>query len=215
MQIFKIDQYSPDPIAVAEIAELLKSGAVIAFPTDTFYGLGADIYNDIAAKRIFDIKGRRYDKPILLLISDKSELTLLISSEGMSASAYRLIDKFWPGPLTIIFYASKTIPETLTGTTRKIGIRLPDHTFCRRLVKKLGRHITATSANISGTPSLDNPSDVLSVIGDRIDALVDGGMTKGGYESTVIDVTGVEPVILREGAIPASYIKEILSGDSS
>lgn len=215
MQIFKIDQANPDPATVAEIAGVLKSGAVIAFPTDTFYGLGADIYNDRAVKKVFDIKGRGYDKPVLVLISDKKEVASLISEENMSAHTGRLIDQFWPGPLTIVFYAVKSIPEILTGGTGKIGIRLPDHPFCRRLVERMGSPITATSANIAGMPSLNDPSEVQKSIGDRIDALVDGGITPDGLESTVVDITGAEPLILREGAIPASAIEEILSGERS
>lgn len=213
MHIFKVDQTNPDPSVVEQIARLLKSGAVIAFPTDTFYGLGADIYNETAIKKIFDIKGRGHDKPILILISENEYLKPLLSVESMSASACKLIDKFWPGPLTIVFKTSVSIPDILTGTTGKIGIRLPDHNFCRSLVAKLGGPVTATSANISGMPSLYDPAEVLKAIGDRIDALVDGGFSKGGSESTVVDVTGAEPVVLREGAIPASIIKEILSGE--
>lgn len=210
MQVFKIDQSNPDPVIVTEVAGVLKSGGVIAFPADTFYGLGADIYNDRAVKKVFDIKGRGYDKPILILISDKKEVASLISQENVSAYTGRLIETFWPGPLTIVFYASKAISGILTGTTGKIGIRLPDHLFCRRLVERMGSPITATSANVSGMPSLNDPSEVQKSIGDRIDVLVDGGMTPGGLESTVVDVTGVEPRILREGAIPASKIKEVL-----
>ncbi len=215
MPIFKVDLSNPNPAVVAEIAGLLKSGAVIAFPTDTFYGLGADIYNDNAVQRIFEIKGRTHDKPILVLISDREGLMPLISTKNIPPFAERLMDEFWPGPLTMVFHASSIIPEVLTSATGKIGIRLPDHIFCRTLIEKLGRPITATSANISGMRSLDNPSDVLDSMGDRIDALIDGGVTQGGCESTVIDVTGDEPVILREGALPVSYIKAVLSGDRS
>ncbi len=215
---FKIDQSNPDPAVVDQIAELLKSGAVIAIPTDTYYGLGADIFNERALKKVFDIKGRGYDKPILILISVKEEIEALVSADHMSTHAYKLIDRLWPGPLTIVFKASASIPDILTGTTGKIGIRLPDHNFCRSLVAKLGRPVTATSANISGMPSLDNPGEVLKAIGDRpggdrIDALVDGGLTKGGFESTVVDVTGPEPVILREGAIPLSEIIKVIKGN--
>lgn len=211
MRVFKIDQSNPAPAVVDQITELLKSGAVIAFPTDTYYGLGADIYNERALKKVFDIKGRGYDKPVLILISVKEELNALVSADHASTYACKLIDRLWPGPLTIVFKASASIPDILTGTTGKIGIRLPDHNFCRSLVAKLGRPVTATSANISGMPSLDNPAGVLKAIGDRIDALVDGGLTRGGSESTVVDVTGPEPVVLREDAIPASHIKKIMT----
>jgi len=211
MQVFEVDQANPDLQVVDRIVELLKSGGVIAFPTDTFYGLGADIYNDLAVKRVFDIKGRGYNKPILILISDKNEIMPFVSRENFSKDAGRLIERFWPGPLTLVFKASDVVPKVLTGGTGKIGIRLPDHPFCQRLVERMGRPITATSANLSGGPDLDDPSEVKKSIGDRIDALVDGGSTPGGFPSTVVDVTGVEPLILREGAIPALRIKEALS----
>lgn len=195
MRIIKINQITPDPLVVSEIAELLKAGAVIAYPTDTFYGLGADIYCEDAIKRVFEIKGRESDKPILILISEIGELAPLVTNDNS------ILHKHWPGPLTLVFNASENISNFLTAGTGKIGIRLPDHHFCRMLIKKLGHPITATSANISGMSSLDDPSDVLTSFGDKIDVLVDGGKTKGGLESTVVDVSGKEPVILREGAI--------------
>ncbi|MBI5191842.1 MAG: L-threonylcarbamoyladenylate synthase [Nitrospirae bacterium] len=233
MRIIKIDQVFPDPLVVSEIADLLKAGAVIAFPTDTYYGLGADIYCEDAIKRVFEIKGRITNKPILILISDKEELTKLVSPENTHSSPSPLpppvkgggifyvpsplrgegkgegwlIDEYWPGPLTLVFKASDNISNTVTGGTGKIGIRLPDHKFCRMLIHKLGHPITATSANISGMGSLDNPNDVLTAVGDKIDILVDGGKTKGGLESTVVDVSGTEPVVLREGAISTDLIR--------
>ncbi|HKZ71477.1 MAG TPA: L-threonylcarbamoyladenylate synthase [Nitrospirota bacterium] len=215
MQIIKIDQSDPDPVVVSEIAGLLKSGAVIAFPTDTYYGLGVDIDNDEAIKKIFAIKGRPYNQPILILISDRKDLKPLISRRGVPVFADRLMDKFWPGPLTIVFHASEGMSEILTGSAGKIGIRLPAHPFCRSLVRELGRPLTATSANISGKPSLCSPSDVRDAIGDRIDALVDGGMTQGGAVSTVIDATGAELVMIREGVISEGQLREIFSGEKS
>ena len=211
MKIIKIDQHKPDPAVVAETAELLKSGAVIAFPTDTFYGLGADISNEGAVRRIYSIKGRGYNKPILILISDRKELVSLISNKDLPTTACSLMDSFWPGPLTIVFYATESLSVLLTASTGKIGIRLPDHEFCRKLIEKLEGPVTATSANVSGEPSLNNPNDVLNAMGDRIDVLVDGGITKGGLESTVVDVTGDKPVILREGAISSVDIRTVIN----
>lgn len=207
MQTFKINQDNPDPLVVDRIAELLRAGAVIAFPTDTFYGLGADIYSETAIKRLFEIKGRMYDKPILILISNKEELIPLLSAENNPEVYQRLVDEYWPGPLTIVFNASEKISPILTGGTGRLGVRLPDHNFSKMLIQRLGSPITATSANISGCGSLDNPSEVLTAIGDNIDVLVDGGKTKGGSESTVVDVSGSEPVILREGVITSFNIR--------
>lgn len=207
MQTFKINQANPDPLVVAMIAELLRAGAVIAFPTDTFYGLGADIYSETAIKRLFEIKGRMVDKPILILISNKEELIPLLSAENNTEVYQRLVDEYWPGPLTLVFNASEKISPVLTGGTGRLGVRLPDHNFCKMLIQSLGSPITATSANISGCGSLDNPSEVLTALGDHIDVLVDGGKTRGGSESTVVDVSGNEPVILREGAISSFNIR--------
>lgn len=213
MLTFKINQNTPDPLVVSELAELLKTGAVIAYPTDTFYGLGADIYNETAIKRIFAIKGRLDNKPLLILISDEKELIPLIASGKISGVSRRFIDEFWPGQLTLVFNASDKISDKLTGGTGKIGIRLPKQNFCRMLIQRLGVPITATSANISGMGSLDNPSDVLTAIGDKIDALVDSGNTKGGTESTVVDVSGSKPVVLREGAISSCHIERVFRGN--
>lgn len=206
MKIFKLSQSSPDPLVVSEIARLLKIGSVIAYPTDTFYGLGADIYNNEAIERIYSIKSRRSDKPIIILISDKKMLRPLIANGRMSHIAERLTDTFWPGPLTLVFNASDAVPAALTANTGKIGIRLPDNELCRLIIDTLEHPITATSANISGEGSIDNPADVTKSLGDMIDVLVDGGNTKGGCTSTVVDVTNEQPVVIREGVIPESEI---------
>ena len=149
------------------------------------------------------------DKPILILISNEEELGTLISSGTISEASRIVIDQFWPGPLTLVFNASDRISDKLTGGTGKIGVRLPENTFCIMLIQKLGSPITATSANISGMGSIDNPTDVLANIGNKIDAIVDGGLTTGGLESTVVDVSGSVPVISREGAISYSHIKNV------
>lgn len=215
MQIIKIDQADPDPLIVAEIAGLLKSGAVIAFPTDTYYGLGADIYNDEAIKKIFEIKERSRNRPILILISDRKDLMSLIARGEIPVLADRLMDEFWPGPLTLVFRAAEGMSELLTGSTGKIGIRLPAHPFCRSLIREVGRPLTATSANISDQPSLCTPSEVLDAIGDRIDALVDGGVTRGGGVSTVVEVTGAKLNVIREGVISDGRLRAVLSGERS
>ncbi|MEK6538278.1 MAG: L-threonylcarbamoyladenylate synthase [Nitrospirota bacterium] len=212
MKVINIDQNNPNPLVVSEIAELFKTGAVIAFPTDTFYGLGVDITNERALERIFSIKERMRTKPILILISDKKELHSIIAGGDIPHTAERLMNAFWPGPLTIVFRASESVSPLLTAYTGKIGIRLPDNELCRNIIVKLEHPITATSANIAGEKSLENPEDVINAIGDKIDALIDGGRTKGGYESSVVDVTGEQPVILREGAISGSMINEVIMG---
>lgn len=210
LKILKINQHDPDPSVIVEIVRYIKEGKVIAYPTDTFYGLGADIYNEYAIKRIFQIKGRVYDKPILILISKKEELEPLIIHDRKSDYINKLIKYFWPGPLTMIFKASGKILPILTGYTGKIGIRLPDHPFCRILVEKLRRPVTATSANLSGMPGLNDPQKVMEVLNNKIDVLVDGGVTDGLKASTVVDATGEKPVIIREGMISLKKIQKIV-----
>ncbi len=212
MKIFKVSQSLPDPLIINDIVELLKTGSVIAYPTDTFYGLGADITNHTAVERLYTIKKRMPDKPILVLISDMTMLRHLIAKGELSNDAEKLMERFWPGPLTLVFRASDSIPNVLTANTGKIGIRLPDNELCKVIISRLGHPLTATSANVSGDNSNDDPADVAGSIGDRIDALVDGGKAKGGNASTVVDVTGEKPVILRKGAISDTLINKLITG---
>lgn len=208
-RVLRIDQYNPDPSLVQMVVEHLKHGALIAYPTDTFYGLGANIFNESAIKRIFEVKGRELQKPILILVSRIEELHTLVD-DFKFPYIHKLIENFWPGPLTVVFRASKHISPVLTGSTGKIGIRLPDHPLCQELVKGLGNPITATSANISGMKEIRDPTEVLRIFNGKIDLLVDGGPTRGGVPSTVIDVTGDRPVILREGMISFKNINRVV-----
>ncbi|MCC6543501.1 MAG: threonylcarbamoyl-AMP synthase [Nitrospirae bacterium] len=211
MKIYKVTQSSPDPSVITELADLLKSGSVIAYPTDTFYGLGADISNQFALERLYTIKKRMPNKPIIILISDMMMLRPLIADGYLSETAKKLIDRFWPGPLTLVFRASDLVPAVLTANTGKIGIRLPDSELCKLIIDKLKHPITATSANISGDNSTNNPAEVEESMGNSIDALADGGITNYRGASTVVDITGEQPVILREGAIPFALINELIT----
>src|SRR3972149_5345285 len=150
MKIFRISQSSPDPLVVSEVVRLLKTGSVIAYPTDTFYGLGADIYNKDAIDRIYSIKNRRSDKPIIILISDKKMLRPFIANGQMSHIAERLTDTFWPGPLTLVFNASDAVPALLTANTGKIGLRLLDLQWPVFLQQPGQRAVPENRANISG-----------------------------------------------------------------
>jgi len=211
MKIYKVTQSSPDPSVITELADLLKSGSVIAYPTDTFYGLGADISNQFALERLYTIKKRMPNKPIIILISDMMMLRPLIADGYLSETAKKLIDRFWPGPLTLVFRASDLVPAVLTANTGKIGIRLPDSELCKLIIDQLKHPITATSANISGDNSTNNPAEVEESMGNSIDALADGGITNYRGASTVVDITGEQPVILREGAIPFALINELIT----
>ena len=203
-EILTIDPLAPDTSLIDRGVKILRDGGVIAYPTETLYGLAAYAGNERAIERIFAIKGRNFDKPIPLIIGNEESLDPLVSE--IPESAVPLMKTFWPGPITLIFNASDRVSTRLTAGTGKIGIRLSSHEIARSLAAGLHGAITATSANISGEAGISSAKEVLHVLGDRIDALIDGGDTPGGPGSTVLDVTCDPPVVLREGDIPSSAI---------
>lgn len=186
-------------------ADILIHGGVIAYPTETFYGLGADATNAKAIQKIFNIKGRNFNNPISLIIGQSDDIHPLV--KNVPETAKKLMAAFWPGALTIVFSAADHVSPLLTAGSGKIGVRVSSHPIASGIVQKLKRPLTATSANLSGTPECASTSDVEKQIGDKIDAMVDGGKTRGGMTSTIIDVTCNPPVILREGAIGKEAIK--------
>ena len=207
--MIKIDANHPDPEAVAAAAAVLREGGVIAYPTETFYALGADSLNEEAIARIFRIKGRTFNNPIALIGSGRNDLSLI--SDEVPVSANPLIEAFWPGPLTLIFKASQRIPTRLTAGTGKIGIRIPGLPLAQELAAALGRPITATSANRTGSRECVTAAEVLEQIGTDLDAIIDGGKTPGGLGSTMLDVTAIPPAVLRQGAIAKDRILQVLA----
>jgi len=203
-EILTTDPLRPDAHVIHRGVEILRAGGVIAYPTETLYGLAAYAGNERAIERIFAIKGRNFDKPIPLIIGNEKALDPLVSE--IPERALQLMKTFWPGPLTLIFNASDRVSTRLTAGTGKIGIRLSSNKIARHLATHLNGAITATSANISGEGGISSAKEVLHVLGDRIDALIDGGDTPGGPGSTVLDVTCDPPVVLREGIIRSSAV---------
>lgn len=179
--------------------EVIRAGGVIAYPTDTFYGLGADPENARAVRRLFEIKGRQPDQPVLLLLPDAAAVRDWAAE--VTACADDLMRRFWPGPLTLVFTAKPTVMPELTGGTGGIGLRVPGAVLARALVRFLGSALTGTSANISGGPSPRTAADAADSIGSMVDLILDGGVTAGGKPSTVVDVRGAKPVLIREGAL--------------
>ena len=194
--------------AIETVQSVLNSGGVIAFPTDTFYGLGADPFNPDALTKIFQIKQRPADKPLLVLIHSLDQLKNL--TQGATDSARKLMEHFWPGPLTLIFKAASELPDALTASTGTIGIRLPVHPFTHKLLGALEQPLTAPSANISGTGELQTASLVERSLGGEVDLIVDGGAAPGGKVSTVLDTTTNPPTLLREGALSRSDLESVL-----
>jgi len=190
----------------AQIVEVVFSGGVIAFRTDTFYGLGADPFNREAVKRIKKLKSREGTKPILIIISDQDQIERFIveRSESFESLAHR----FWPGPLTLIGKAAAGLPDEITGRTGTVGVRLPDDADLRALLRACGGALTATSANSSNEDPAKTARDVERYFGSTIDLIVDGGNARVDRASTVVDVTGAEPKLVREGVIAWSEIVE-------
>jgi L-threonylcarbamoyladenylate synthase len=189
-------------------ARIIASGGTIAFRTDTFYGLGVDPFNPDAVSRIKELKGRDDGKPILVVISDKSVVDRF--SSELSHAFKSLSSKYWPGPLTLVVRAKAELPEELTAGTGTIGIRLPDDEKVRTLVDACGGALTATSANLSGTPPASNANEVLEAFSDKLDLIIDGGQTLSTKPSSVVDVSGNGVVLIREGVIPWKDIERVL-----
>ena len=196
--------------SLPQIAETVQGGRVIAFRTDTFYGLGADPFNASAVQRIKQLKGREEQKPILIVISDRELVARFIDSP--SATFNLLVENFWPGPLTLIGTARLELPSNITAATGTVGLRLPDDDEVRELVRACGGALTATSANPANQPPSETAQDVNNYFPNGIDLIVDGGPARINRPSTVVDATGVEPKLIREGVIAWDTLATDLRG---
>lgn len=189
---------------IAESLNVLKSGGVIAYPTESFYALGVAAIDDNAVKKLFALKKRPSDKALPLIVGDR--YMLITCAREIPEQAEDLMERFWPGPLTLIFEAKQHMPKLLTGNTGKVAIRIPGESAALHLVKELKFPITATSANPSSMPPADSPDKVIDYFNDMIDLLVDAGRSAGGKPSTIVDVTVSPPKILRKGSIVLSSL---------
>jgi L-threonylcarbamoyladenylate synthase len=183
--------------------ETLKKGGVIAFPTDTVYGLGGDAFNSRAVERVYETKNRPKHQQLPLLIADTAQLTAMAGS--ILGIAWFLARRFWPGGLTLVLPKADSLPAYLAPES-SIAVRVPNHPICLALIQRLGNPIIGTSANISGQPAALTADEVGQQLGGKIDFIITGGKCPGGKESTVVDVTHEAPVILRQGIIPAHEI---------
>lgn len=200
----------PDPGSIAVAARLVREGGIVAFPTDTLYGLAVDPGNDAAVERLFDVKGRDATLAIPLIAADLEQV--IAWSDSLPAAAAILARRCWPGPLTIVLPASPRLPARLLGGGHTVAIRVPAHDVALALARAVGRPITSTSANRSGAPPPATANAVEDLLGSTIDLLLDGGPCAGGPPSTIVDVTGATPRLVRAGAVPWERVLESLRG---
>ncbi len=199
-----------DPAALSEAARLLRQGGLIAFPTETSYGLGVDPFNAEALQRLFAVKQRQPDKAVLVLVAEQAQITELVAE--VPAVLRRLMAAFWPGPLTLVFPGRSTLPPLLTGGTGNIGIRQSPHPFASQLLHAFGGPITATSANRSGAPPATTAAEIQESLGSEIDLILDGGTTPGGAGSTLVGCDqGQRLCCLRVGVVAFGDICKVAS----
>ena len=186
---------------------ILKRGGLVAFPTDTVYGLGACYSNNAAVERIFRVKKRPQNMALPLLLADVDQIAEVV--EHVSPAAWFIIHRFLPGALTLVLPKSKAVPDIVTGGGRTVAVRIPAHPVPVALIKGIGAPVIGTSANVSGQPSTVTADEVHSQFGDEIDLIINVGRCPGGRESTIVDVTGEVPRVLREGAISRQELAQV------
>jgi L-threonylcarbamoyladenylate synthase len=191
-------------VAVDRAARIISSGGLIVYPTETVYGIGADARNPDAIGRIPAVKGRDERKPILVLVGSHDEVTEFASA--VSDTAWALMGAFWPGPLALVFRARNDVSELLTAGTGTVGLRCSPNAFCRELIQHSGKAITSTSANRTGEPTPGTIEEIAGRLGDGIDLYVNAGPLSGRLPSTVVDVSGPSPRLVREGVILRSEL---------
>jgi L-threonylcarbamoyladenylate synthase len=206
--IKKVDKDQIDEKIIEEAGELLKRGGLVAFPTETVYGLGANALDEAAAKKTYAAKGRPSDNPLIVHIADVQALDEV--AVNMPAETEELAFHFWPGPLTMIFEKSKIVPYGTTGGLETVAVRMPSDPIARELILAAGGYVSAPSANTSGRPSPTSAQHVEEDLGGKIDMILDGGSVDIGLESTIVDMTVVPPMILRPGAITADMLEEVV-----
>ena len=206
-RIIQIDSASVDRETILSIAAVLRAGGIMAYPTETFYGLGGNCFSDETVAKIYALKVRDAGKPLSLIASDLDMVSRI--SSDLPPVFFRLAEAFWPGPLTIVLPAAPSFPEARTGPGRTVGVRIPPVPWLREVVRESGFPITATSANLSGETEISDPQEVIRLCDGKIELIVDGGKTPGTKPSTVIRIGPEPPRILREGAIAAADLKKI------
>ena len=207
-KIIKIDEENIDEELIKQAGQIIKDGGLVAFPTETVYGLGGDALSSDSSKKIYAAKGRPSDNPLIVHIADLKAMDTIVLK--VTENAKRLADRFWPGPLTMILKKSDRVPFETTGGLDSVAIRMPVHKTAAAFIKAAGGYIAAPSANISGKPSPTSTKYVIQDMDGRIDMIIDGGDSGIGLESTIVDLTGEIPVLLRPGYITVEQLREVL-----
>lgn len=203
-----VDPAAPDPLAIAAAAAVLRAGGLVAFPTETVYGLGADALDPAAVRRIYEAKGRPDFNPIIVHVAGIDQARAL--TRHWPAHATRLANRFWPGPLTLVLPKDIAVPDIVTAGLDAVGIRVPAHPVALALLRAAGLPVAAPSANRYTQLSPTHADHVAEALGDRVDVLLDGGAAQVGIESTVVDLTGPVPRLLRPGMISAAALEEVV-----
>ncbi len=197
-----------DKLIISEAGRIIREGGLVAFPTETVYGLGGDSFSPDAAAKIYAAKGRPSDNPLIVHIAKVEDLKAL--SDEVPQAAYMLADKFWPGPLTIIVKKNDRVPMSVTGGLNTVAVRLPANTIARGIIEEAQTFIAAPSANLSGRPSPTTGEHVIEDLSGRVDMIVDGGAIDIGLESTIVDLSEQIPVVLRPGFITVEELREVI-----
>ena len=198
-RVVSVDAVEPDAVVMRAAGAVIEAGGLVAFPTESFYGLGADALDGGAITRVFEVKGRPETKPLLVLVDSLDMVARLTARIG--AGAQDLMRRHWPGPLTLVLEAAASVPTALTAGTGTVGLRMPGHAVARALVRAAARPITAPSANPSAAPPPLTAAAVRGYFDGRVEMILDGGTTAGGAGSTVADCTRWPPRILRQGPV--------------
>jgi len=206
--VIRVSPENPDPVAIARAAECLRGGGLVAFPTETVYGLGVNALDRTAVQRLFAAKQRPATDPLIVHIGSIESLPALVARVPPSAAT--LADRFWPGPLTLVLSRSAVVPDEVTAGLNTVAIRIPLHPVARALISAAAVPVAAPSANLFSRPSPTQASHVLEDLNSRIDLIVDGGATTIGVESTVLDLTPEIPIVLRPGAVTLEMLREAL-----
>lgn len=203
-RVFAVDSANPAEEALAQAAEVLRGGGLIAFPTETVYGLGANALDGDAVAKIYEAKGRPADNPLIVHVADREGVKQVAAV--IPPKAEQLMERFWPGPLTLVLPKTPAVPDAVTCGLTTVGVRMPNHPVALGLIRAAGVPIAAPSANLSGRPSPTSAEHVIEDIAGRVDVVLDGGETGVGLESTVLDMTADPPVLLRPGGVTVEQL---------